>query len=162
MKHTCDHCGKPATVHLTEINGGQKIEKHLCEHCAASEGITVKADVPISQLLENFVLQGSPVSAPEQEACDLCGIRFSEFRKQGLLGCPHDYDVFGALLEPLLERSHEGASQHIGKVPRQAGKDQMRTNAILRLRNELKAAIAREDYEQAVEIRDQIKEWENA
>ena len=57
MKFKCDHCDKPATIHLTEITGGQKIEKHLCENCAAGEGITVKANVPISQLLESFILQ---------------------------------------------------------------------------------------------------------
>jgi protein arginine kinase activator len=27
----CDNCNKTATVHLTEIKGGKKIEKHLCE-----------------------------------------------------------------------------------------------------------------------------------
>ena len=32
----CDTCNKPATVHLTEIRNGKKIEKHLCEQCAAA------------------------------------------------------------------------------------------------------------------------------
>ena len=31
----CDNCNKTATVHLTEIKHGKKIEKHLCEQCAA-------------------------------------------------------------------------------------------------------------------------------
>ena len=36
----CDNCNKQATVHLTEIKNGKKIEKHLCEQCAAqSEGL---------------------------------------------------------------------------------------------------------------------------
>jgi protein arginine kinase activator len=158
----CDNCDKPATVHLTEIVGGEKIEKHLCEDCAASEGITIKANVPISQLLEDFILQTS--SAGERElselSCDVCGLSFAEYRQQGVLGCPNDYDAFEKGLAPLLARAQEGASQHVGKVPRHAGRDQKRQNAILRLRAELKAAISAEDYERAAGLRDRIKELE--
>ena len=34
MFRTCDRCENPATVHLTEIKGGKKTERHLCENCA--------------------------------------------------------------------------------------------------------------------------------
>ena len=161
MKFKCDKCDKPATVHLTEIVDGQKIEKHLCEDCAAFEGITIKTDVPISQLLEDFVLQSAGAKT-EGRSCDVCGIRFSEFREKGQLGCPNDYDTFSDLLDPLLERAHEGATQHVGKVPRRAGVDQKKTNAILRLRAQLRSAVAAEDYEQAARLRDQIKGWEGS
>jgi protein-arginine kinase activator protein McsA len=32
----------------------------------------------------------------------VCGVTFLEFRKQGRLGCPHDYVCFAEELEPLL------------------------------------------------------------
>jgi len=156
MNFKCDHCGKPATVHLTEIEGGAKIEKHLCESCAQSEGITIKADVPISQLLENFILQSG--STTPEPTCEICGMTLSEFRRGGLLGCPNDYETFSHVLVNLLERTHEGASQHVGKVPVRAGLDQQRATALLRLRAQLKAAVAQEDYERAAAIRDEIKE----
>ena len=158
MKFKCDKCSKPATVHLTEITNGQKIEKHLCEDCAVSEGITIKANVPISKLLEDFILQG-PAEAPEQ-TCEICGIRLSEVRKHGLLGCPHDYDAFEDALGPLLKRAHEGGTQHVGKIPRRAGPDQRKMNSLLRLRAQLKAAVVAEDYEKAARLRDQIKDLE--
>jgi protein arginine kinase activator len=161
MKFKCDKCGKPATVHLTEIMHGEKVEKHLCEECAVSEGIAVKPNVPISQLLEDFILQtGGEDSAPDLE-CEVCGMKFSEFRGEGLLGCPRDYDAFEENLVPLLERAHEGASRHIGKVPTRAGSDQKKQNAILRLRAELKNAVATEDYEHAAQLRDRIKRLED-
>ena len=48
----CDNCNKTATVHLTEIKHGKKIEKHLCEQCAAqNEGLPVKSHTPINELL---------------------------------------------------------------------------------------------------------------
>lgn len=169
MNFHCDKCGKPATIHLTEISGGRKIEKHLCEDCAADEGITVKSNVPISQLLEDFVLQ-SASSEPEADdsagpetpdlACDACGMTFAEFRQGGMLGCPNDYDAFANALEPLLEDAQDGNTQHIGKVPRNAGRSQKRQNEILRLRAELKSAVATEDYERAAELRDRISELE--
>ena len=162
MKRECDKCGKPATVHLTEIVEGKKIEKHLCEDCAVSEGITVKANLPISQLLEDFILQTASTEETADLKCDVCGLSFSEFRERGLLGCPNDYDAFEPALRPTLERAHEGAGQHIGKVPRRAGSSQKKQNALLRLRAELKGAVAAEDYERAADLRDQIKEMEDS
>jgi HSP20 family protein len=46
MKKKCDNCDKPATIHLTEIVGGEKTERHLCGDCAAEAGITIKAEIP--------------------------------------------------------------------------------------------------------------------
>jgi protein-arginine kinase activator protein McsA len=37
MSERCEKCGKPADVHLTEINDGQKQERHLCRECMAKE-----------------------------------------------------------------------------------------------------------------------------
>lgn len=158
----CDKCDKPATVHLTEITGGQKVEKHLCEDCAAGEGITVKSNVPISQLLEDFILQTSPGEEAANLSCDVCGMTFADFRQKGLLGCPHDYDAFERALLPVLGRAQEGRTQHVGKVPHRAGSSQKKQNAILRLRSQLKEAVDAEDYEKAAALRDQIKQLENA
>ncbi len=167
MNFKCDKCGQPATIHLTEIVGGNKNEKHLCEDCAAEDGITVKSNVPISQLLEDFVLQTT--SAPQQEqpagpelTCEVCGTTFSEFQDTGLLGCPNDYDTFAEALEPLLEKAQDGHVQHVGKVPHNIGRSQKRQTEILRLRTELKSAVTAEDYERAAELRDQIKEMEQS
>ena len=115
--------------------------------------------MPISQLLEDFVLQTSDQQEVDLK-CEVCGITFKEFRQKGLLGCPNDYQVFGSALTSLVERSQEGATHHVGKVPHRAGSDQKKQTAILRLRAELQAAIANEDYEKAAIMRDQIKEFE--
>jgi len=162
MKWKCDKCDKPATIHLTEIVNGEKIEKHLCEDCASGEGITIKASAPLSQLLEDFILQSSGGGELSDLTCNVCGLSFSEFRRQGQLGCPNDYDAFSEALVPLLERAQEGATQHVGKVPARAGKDQRKQNAILRLRAQLRGAIAAERYEEAAELRDRIKDLENS
>src|ERR1051325_3389180 len=93
----CDNCNKPATVHLTEIRNGKKIEKHLCEQCAAqSEGVppVAKGHTPINGLLTNFVMAHAGVKSEAGVTCEHCQVTWAEFRQHGLFGCEHDYDVF--------------------------------------------------------------------
>jgi protein arginine kinase activator len=158
----CDNCNKTATVHLTEIKGGKKIEKHLCEQCAAqNEGLPVKSHTPINELLTNFVLAHSGLSTREQTgACEACGINWAEFRQTGLLGCEHDYGLFEKDLTPLLQRAHEGATHHVGKVPTRRGASGVpmkRQVDLTRLRKELSRAVEAEDYELAAKLRDKIR-----
>ncbi len=141
---------------------GEKIEKHLCEDCAAGEGITIKADLPISQLLEDFILQSVEGEKPQELVCDVCGLSFSEFRDKAILGCPNDYKAFAEQLDALLQRAQQGACEHVGKVPRHSGRSQKKQNAVLKLRAQLRGAIAAEDYEQAAALRDQIKGLEES
>lgn len=157
----CDNCANNATVHLTEIKNGKKIEKHLCEQCAAaSEGLPVKSHTPINELLTNFVMAHSGLAKAEAAACDHCGITWAEFRQSGLLGCEHDYSAFERDLTPLLQRAHEGATHHIGKVPARRGGSGVparKTVDLSRLKKELQRAVEAEDYERAAKLRDQIR-----
>ena len=162
MKPDCDKCGKPATVHLTEIVDGQKIEKHLCEDCASSEGITVKANLPISQLLEDFILQTASREEVADLECDVCGMTFSDFRQRSVLGCPNDYDAFEEQLGRLLERAHDGVTHHIGKSPKSLGARRTTLQDIRRFKRQLADAVAAEDYERAAELRDRIRGLEGA
>jgi protein arginine kinase activator len=158
----CDNCNKQATVHLTEIKNGKRVEKHLCEQCAAqNEGLPVKSHTPINELLTNFVLAHSGLAKEAGAACEHCGTSWSEFRQSGLLGCEQDYQMFEKDLTPLLQRAHEGATHHIGKVPARRGGTGVpamkRAVDVSRLRKELAKAVETEDYERAAKLRDQIK-----
>ncbi len=159
MKEKCDNCDRPATVHLTEIVNGEKLEKHLCDVCAANEGVTIQAP-SLNQMLEEFVTHSQQVKQLGEMVCEHCGMSFLEFRQNGLLGCPNDYNVFRSALVRLLERAHEGHDHHVGKVPATAGGDERRQNEMLRLRSALRDAVQREAYEHAAELRDRIKELE--
>src|SRR5215475_14407400 len=147
----CDNCNKPATVHLTEIRNGKKIEKHLCEQCAAqNEGLPVKSHTPINELLTNFVMAHSGMQKETAGAsCAGGGITWAEFRQTGLFGCANDYTVFEKDLTPLLQRAHEGATHHVGKVPTRHGGTGVpvkRQFDLTKLRKELSRAVELEDY----------------
>ena len=95
-------------------------------------------------------------SPADKQVCPVCQITFLEFRNSGRLGCPYDYEVFRDELMPLLENIH-GETRHSGKVPRRAPRNTQQQTTLIQLRNELKRAVAAEDYEVAARLRDQIK-----
>ena len=161
MKFKCDKCDRPATFHLTDIGDDHEIVvRHLCPECAGQEGIQPKSSVSTSHPLESLIMAAT-ITTGEDLTCDVCGTTFAEFQAEGRLGCPNDYDAFATILIDAMEHAHEGASQHVGKVPHRVGGDQQKQSAILRLRVELKNVIAAEDYEHAAAIRDQIRQLED-
>lgn len=154
----CQRCKKAvATVHLTEVLKNENREKHLCERCAAEEGVVIQAQAPsIQEILSNFVTQQSAVQELSQLRCPKCQMSLAEFRNTGLLGCPHDYETFEQALVPIIERSHEGGTRHVGKSPRRLGVPRDFQAELARLRRSLASAVENEDYETAARLRDQI------
>ena len=107
----CQQCKKQtATVHLTDLVQGEKRERHLCEDCANSEGVVVKQNVSINDVLNSFLMSQASVQEMARVKCPDCGITFVEFRNQGLLGCADDYEVFGRALTGVIERAQDGQS----------------------------------------------------
>lgn len=165
MAWLCTRCNKAqATFHLTDIaRSGEKTERHLCERCAAEEGLHVlEKPVSMAEAIEKFVI-GSKAAAPLQNlVCEECGISYREFRNQGLLGCAKDYDVFRDVLAPLIERAHDGATHHTGKTPKSMGLPRTTQQDVRRLKRLLQEAVAAEDYERAADLRDRIRKAEQA
>jgi protein arginine kinase activator len=158
----CDSCGKPATVHLTDVSNNSKQELHLCEDCAKSQGVTIKSYLHKSNsaldLLPKIVeAQTDAVGERDEKdlVCPRCGMSYRKFRSTGKFGCPHDYVVFKRGLVGLLEKIH-GRSQHTGKVPTRAGDEIERQKELRHLRSQLEEAVRSEEYERAAELRDRI------
>jgi protein arginine kinase activator len=162
----CQICNKKtATIHLTEITDGARTEMHLCEQCAVQQGIAAKSQVSVNELLSGLL--ASQPSEEElfgpgegQKTCPHCGSTLGHFRKEGVLGCPHDYEIFEEALMPLIERVHNGKTRHGGKVPSRLALHTKVAVECSRLRQHLQAAIRKEDYEVAAQLRDQINQLE--
>jgi protein arginine kinase activator len=155
---TCQKCALEASIHLTETVDGRRREVHLCVPCARKAGLAPPEQPPLLALdaiLQNLIVAhvGELVGALAQTTCPDCGLKFMQFRTVGRLGCPNDYEVFARGLQPLLLRAH-GATRHVGKTPsRRPG-----PTSRLRLRAQLRDAVAREDYESAARLRDQLRQ----
>ena len=166
----CDECGKKeATVHIMQIGPDGRMERNLCEEYAAGFGkwlyepMQDKKDVTANEFLQNIFrgTQGRKQEIDETElSCPYCGMRYEDFQKVGILGCPQCYTAFRKQLEPILRRVH-GLSIHNGKLPYQHACGTMELqHEIVRLRAKLQQAIEQEAYEQAAEYRDLLRELE--
>lgn len=158
----CQRCREPATVHLTESVDGALREVHLCGSCARKNGVLISQtppDLGLDAVVQGLIVAhvGELVGELAQRRCPICGLKFMEFRVGGRLGCPHDYEAFDNGLLPMIRRAH-GATRHVGKVP--ARDRQPPCLPRLRLRAELQDAVAREDYETAARLRDQLRQEE--
>jgi protein arginine kinase activator len=163
----CEICkNKAATVHLTEIVDGARTESHLCQTCAEKEGISIKSQLSLNELLSSLIAahqQTDEQDAGEiQKSCPICGITMDMFRKQAVLGCPNDYEVFGKTLDKLIEKAHDGNCTHKGKVPANIPQQEILNNTDKmdekeELKRQLEDAIVAEKYELAAKLREQLK-----
>ena len=152
----CEICKKvPATVHLTDIHDGQKKELHMCEACAEKQGINLKQDLSLSDLLAGITKVHRQEPAPPDPKCEHCGLAFSGFQQRGRLGCAQDYRVFRSELMPIIERIH-GRVRHTGKTPGESGADDTVRRELVQLNRQLRDAVEREAYEEAAVLRDRI------
>jgi protein arginine kinase activator len=157
----CQSCANPATVHLTDIINGTKKELHLCQACAEQQQLIKQQELNLPAILQTLIGQhvGQLTDELARLTCPACGIKYMEFRAEGRLGCPHDYEVFRTGLEPLLQRIHRSA-RHVGKAPRCRRLSPACQAELVELRGRLRAAVEAEVYEEAARLRDLIRQKE--
>lgn len=161
----CQICGKRATMLLTQIVNGQVSDLALCEACARAKGLFDPQSLTFAEKFfpEEFkakvdklvreLAEGKRDEMPRKDKtdvltkCPVCDFPLETYRKTGRLGCPDCYTVFSRELDIL----GTGADQE----PPQA--NTATTPDRSALEKSLKEAIAREDYELAARLRDQLK-----
>lgn len=151
----CDECGiNPANIHLTQLMQDETQVFHLCEECARKKGISVSINGDVQ--LTGEELQGQDAASKEDKTCPVCGLKMSEFRAKGWLGCSSCYVAFENEINDLLVQVH-GSSIHKGKRYAKAEDGNGVTSKIKRLRCELAVAVKNEEFEQAAILRDAIQ-----
>jgi protein arginine kinase activator len=160
----CDHCHeREAVVHLTQVADDQVTQVHLCEKCAAEKGLEptgTPSKTPLGGFLAQLSAQGLTAEGSEGLRCPRCGAGLADFRETGRLGCGECWVVFAAPLTELVRRLH-GATRHLGEryVPpsAEAVPGTVSDPAAEGLREQLRDAVAAEDFERAASLRDQLK-----
>ncbi len=151
----CAQCGKPATIHLTQIVGGEIKKVDLCDTCPHKEGMAADFDLePFAKLAENVV--GAHREDGEKHVCPNCGCDDASFRGSGRFGCPECYDAFGPIVHDVLRKMQPGPA-HQGKVP-VCGVERRETFLEKEnLRRELESAVREERFEDAATLRDRLR-----
>lgn len=161
----CDDCGvRPANFILKAVTENGVHEKNLCPVCMAK----YQNKIPgldfsnLAGILSGILKkQSTRETEPESDEndmleCEGCGMTYAEFRKAGKLGCPQCYTSFRKPLEGLILKLH-GNTQHAGRIPGGLENDAAILLNIEKLKQDLVKAIAAEEYEQAAQIRDQVR-----
>lgn len=163
----CEKCNKnTANVHFVKIINGVKQEMNICEKCAKDlDGVNFVADKSVDSPfyfqslisgIMDYIGQTSKDTTDTQVTCSNCGMTYSEFKKNGLMGCSECYKEFNSTVVPVIKRV-QGNVEHVGKVPNKAGKGLVDRKNLMKLKEELQRCILEEEYERAAEIRDEIK-----
>ncbi len=127
---------------------------NFCEACAQKKGIHDPSGFALAELLLGLGLTQDTVPTFEL-TCPVCGFTHSQFKKTGRLGCGACYDLFMEELEPMLCNMHPSLV-HVGKTHRRFAQEQKKEASTKLLQEELKKAIAAEEYEKAAQLRDQL------
>ncbi|MGE4282463.1 MAG: UvrB/UvrC motif-containing protein [Clostridia bacterium] len=168
----CQRCQqRPASVHVTQIINNEKREVHLCEQCAHedeqiafSNPFSFVSPFNISNFLTGFLGKDLAYQVKHKEptvmpVCSNCGMTYEQFTRSGKMGCANCYLAFSNTLESVLKRVH-GTTYHNGKLPQRTGGKIKSKREMDSLKSKLIKAVQNEEYEQAADLRDQIRELE--
>ena len=170
----CNKCNKnEAKIYYTEIINGVMKEQHLCEECATECTSFQKGTSLMNQeltlgnllstILGNYYVNTIHEEGPKEQEihCDGCEMTYSEFMRLGKFGCDKCYDSFQKVLAKSI-KSIQGSDTHTGKKPRgfesKTDKIIKELSEIDKLSIRLQDAIEKEEFEEAVKIRDKIRE----
>tara|TARA_R100000027_G_scaffold391_3_gene489 strand:- start:5239 stop:5745 length:507 start_codon:yes stop_codon:yes gene_type:complete len=155
----CIHCGKPATIHLTQIVDGEIRKVDLCESCQVNDSMAADFEIePFAKLAEG-VAAAVQEHGGEVHACPKCGCDDSQLQQTGRFGCPDCYEAFEPILPELLGKIQPGLS-HEGKVPAHGVQRQRVEKKQMELRKKLEAAVREERFEDAAVYRDELRTLE--
>lgn len=153
----CDECNeREATIALTHIVENEKTVMHLCAQCAREQGI----DVEETEIGLEERMSDKEEREDEELRCSSCGMTYGRFKEHYRLGCSECYESFREELRPLLRKVH-GSHTHVGKKPGAVVEKAETDDAVWTvdlLQRRLRAAIEREEFEEAARLRDRIEE----
>lgn len=152
----CEKCNyNNATIKYTQNSNGKIYEYNLCESCFNNINAS-------QNFINNFFNMFFDVNIPEYShnynKCS-CGMTLDKLKNSGKIGCEKCYSVFRKNIEPILNNM-QAKNIHSGKVPKNANTYKPNVETIESLRKKLNVAVKNEDYEEAIKLRDKIKEIE--
>lgn len=166
----CQNCGKnEATTHIKRVVNGDTTGTHLCTECAKHLGygdMFTGFGLSLEDFFGGFLGDtAEKLTSPAQEQCPRCANTFSDIVSSGKMGCSECYRTFYDKLLPSIQRIH-GRIKHSGKsappeVQEAPSVENNTENLIEELKTQLAKAVENQEFEQAVVIRDKIKELES-
>lgn len=169
----CNLCRiNEAIVYMEQVQEDEKKTLNLCVDCAIKHGIITR-DLKLSlfpQSVFKKLLKKSQASHSSKEnlnlvKCRKCGTMYTDFNKTKTVGCQSCWNIFGPAQ---LGKSYNTITYQ-GKVlsqVRETGKvlsvkERQEPEILRSLKIRLKQLVEKEKYEEAIEIRDSIRNMES-
>lgn len=159
----CEKCKlNNANVKYIQNLNGKKIEHNLCNSCFNNLNYDNNF---MNDFFSSFFTSGLFLNDYEDNyICNVCGNTLESLKKSGKMGCVNCYNIFRNKLDYIFNNMQE-KNIHIGKSPKnlqtfKPNLEEDNKENIQNLKQKLNIAIEKEDYEQAIEIRDKIKALE--
>ena len=166
----CEKCGnKQAVMKIYENINNEKKTQYICEDCAMEmmgSHLSFGGMDPFSAFSGFFQ---TPARKETETVCPSCGMTFRRFLDWGKFGCAHCYEAFDDQLEPVFKKFHF-RTDYRGKHPEDApvrlksegfaAEETKKESPALPLEQQLKDAVAKEDYETAAALKKQIDQMQ--
>lgn len=155
----CEKCNeKEATFFYSSNVNGDVTEKHLCSDCAREEGFGSALDYrPASMFDGMFDSFFSDFFSPRRSLLSAFDSFGSPLRAIMAPALPRINIVIG---QPQEQTERAPLSEAEQKIPEDAGEDVKARREIAALKHQLQEAVAAENFEKAIELRDKLKELE--
>lgn len=154
----CSECRRAIRVRYTEVIGDAITSISMCAECPELEKRLRGNKGPA---------YATPIEGATGLACGNCGTTLEAIRIGTLVGCSSCYEVFENVIIDELYRAQSLPAKianakrtqmlHIGRAPGES-KEMSLSVRIVALNEALNETLAREDYEQAALLRDQIRD----
>ncbi len=154
----CEKCKiNSVNIKYTQNINGIEIEHNLCESCFKK----FKYDnYFIDSFLNSFFSINSLIDEYEENyKCKICQNTLETLKNTGKIGCINCYSVFRDKLD-FIFNNIQAKNVHTGKMPKNLETYKPSIDTIKLLKQNLNLAIQNEDYEEAIKIRDKIRELE--
>jgi len=161
----CSVCKKNvAILHIKDIFMNdfdtEEHEVHVCKECVDLNNIYEK----YIKLDESIVVDGNTSKVKKEKLvsstiCEICGYSLGEFRSTDTLSCPSCYKYFFKDVLKAVRKIHS-KSIHIGRLPYEERILSEKARNRKSFEDRLNKLILEENYEEAVLVRDAIKNLE--
>ena len=168
-QYLCDRCHNAvATIHYKQTVNGKESRLHLCSACAAKEESLSSLSFgwesdPFDALLGSFFL---PHAAPSVSRCPTCNQSLADVKRTGRFGCSDCYAAFEGRVDlrpfssPKGYRGKGAPSEQKAAEEEKKAPAEQKASSLSELKQQLKDAVAREDYESAAKLRDAVRALE--
>lgn len=147
----CIFCNKTTGLYSVFIKSGVKEDEiKICENCAKKKDIELESRIMPGSVdaILSFILEKDG-----DKRCENCKTKLAKIEATGKVGCSKCYKYFREEIKNLMKYKN---FEYLGKIPSEVKGKKKIIDYKMKLKESLEKAILKEDYENAVKIREKL------